>query len=75
MSTTTTYSLAYRGSSEAAPKRKGLLRRFLDRLIEARMARAAEYIRQHSHLIPRELEQQSGWRVTERSESSLPFIR
>jgi hypothetical protein len=77
MATTTTYSTTYGTSSGVAdaPKRKGLFHRFLDRLIEARMRRADEFIRQHSHLIPRDLEQQAGWRLTERSEDSLPFIR
>ena len=60
---------------DAAPKRKGLLQRFLDRMIEARMARADEFIRQHSHLIPRELEERAGWQLTPRSEDSLPFVR
>jgi len=77
MPATTAYSPAYGATSgaAAAPKRKGLFQRFLDRLIEARMRKAEEFVRQHSHLIPRELEQQAGWRLTERSEDSLPFIR
>ena len=28
----------------------------------------------HSHLLPRELEQ-AGWKIGERSEDSLPFVR
>ena len=36
--------------------------------------RRPSVIRQHSHLLPRELEQ-AGWKITERSEDSLPFIR
>jgi hypothetical protein len=73
----TTYSPAYGRSSAVAeaPKRKGVIQRFIDRLIEARLRRADEFMRQHSHLLPRELEEQSGWRLTERSEDSLPFIR
>jgi len=59
----------------AAPARKSLLERFFDRLIEARMRKADDLIRQHRHLIPRELEAQAGWQITERSENSLPFIR
>jgi hypothetical protein len=65
-----TYPLA-----RAQAPRKGLLRRFLDRIIEARMAKADEIIRQHRHLLPRELEDQASWKVTEKSESSLPFLR
>ncbi len=78
MSTSTTYSPAYgatAGRPAAAPKRKGLLRRFVDRMVEARMRKADEFIRQHAHLIPRELEEKAGWKLTERSEDSLPFIR
>jgi hypothetical protein len=77
MSTTTTYSPAYGAVSgdKAAPKRKGLLQRFIDRTVEARMRKAEAFIRQHSHLIPRELEERAGWKITERSEDSLPFVR
>ena len=75
MSTTTTYSPAYGSRSAAAPKRKGLLQRFVDRMVEARMRKAEAFIQQHSHLIPRELEEQAGWKLTERSEDSLPFVR
>jgi hypothetical protein len=77
MSTTTTYSPGYGALSgdKVAPKGKGLFQRFVDRMVEARMRKAEEFIRQHSHLIPRELEEQAGWRITERSENSLPFVR
>ena len=77
MSAMTTYSPAYgaAGRDKAAPNRKGLFQRFIDRMIEARMRKAEEFIRQHSHLIPRQLEEQAGWKITERSEGSLPFVR
>ncbi len=77
MSATTAYSPAYGtiSGATAAPKRKGLFQGFFDRLIEARMRKAEAFIRRHSHLIPRELEEQASWRITERSENSLPFIR
>jgi hypothetical protein len=77
MSTMTVYSPAYGTLSgdKAAPQRKGLFLRFIDRMVEARLRKAEEYIRQHSHLIPRELEEQAGWKITERSEDSLPFVR
>jgi hypothetical protein len=73
----TTYSPAYGALSrdKIVPTRKGLFQRFLDRMVEARMRKAEEYIRQHSHLVPRELEEQAGWKITERSEDSLPFVR
>jgi hypothetical protein len=74
-STVTSYSPAYSLERATAPRRKGIFHRFLDRMIAARMAKAEELIRQHRHLLPRELEDQASWKVTERSESSLPFIR
>ena len=77
MSTMTTYSPAYGAAahSKAAAQRKSFFQRFLHRMIEARMRRADEFIQRHSYLIPRELEQQVGWKLTERSEDSLPFVR
>jgi hypothetical protein len=74
-STVTSYSPAYSLERAEAPRRKGIFHRFLDRMIAARMAKAGELIRQHRHLLPRELEDQASWKVTDRSESSLPFIR
>lgn len=76
MSTIATYSsTGYSAAGSAAkPQRKGLMQRFLDRLVEARMRQAEEYIRQNRHLIPKDLEQ-AGWKLTERSEDSLPFVR
>ncbi len=76
MSTMTSVSPAY-GTlrrAEAPAKRRGPLQRFLDRMVEARMRKAEEFIKQHSHLLPRELDE-AGWRITARSEDSLPFAR
>jgi hypothetical protein len=74
---TTTYTPAYGTNSGVAdaPKRKSVFHRFLDRMIEARLRKADEVLRQHTHLLPRELQEQVNWRLTERSEDSLPFIR
>lgn len=77
MSAMTSFSPSYGTTvpgAAAAPKRESLFQRFFDRMVEARMRKAAEYIKQHSHLIPRELDE-AGWKITERSEGSLPFIR
>jgi hypothetical protein len=63
------------GRVKAAPNRNGLFQRFVDRMVEARLRKAEAFIRQHSHLIPRELEAQAAWKITERSEDSLPFVR
>jgi len=74
-STVTGYSSSYPLERADAQPRKGIFHRILDRMIAARMAKAEEMIRQNRHLIPRELEDHASWKVTERSESSLPFIR
>jgi hypothetical protein len=71
-----TYDVARKASViEAAPVRgKGLFARLLDALIESRMRRARDEIARHRHLLPPELEQ-AGWKLSERSEDSLPFMR
>jgi len=76
MSSTTICSPSY-GTlpREAVPKRKSLFQRLFDRMIEARMRKAEEFIRQNRHLIPRELEEQAAWKISPRSEDSLPFLR
>ena len=74
MSTMTTFPSGYAMPRGEAAPRKSLFRRFVDRMIEARTRKAEEFVRQHSHLIPRDMER-AGWQVTERSEDSLPFMR
>ena len=54
--------------------RKGFWTRIYDRLVEARTRHAMRELELYRHLMPRELED-AGWKVTERSEDSLPFIR
>ncbi len=77
MSATTDYSPAFGtlADAPAASAPKGLWKRLFDRLIESRMRKADDLMRQYRHLIPRELEAQAVWQITERSEGSLPFIR
>ncbi len=58
-----------------APQVKGFWSRMFDRMVEARTRQTNEIISRHRHLLPRELEEAAGWRITERSEDSLPFIR
>jgi len=60
----------------AAPvqKRPGLFARILARMIEARQRQAMEEIRRYGLKLPAELEQ-AGWKINERSEDSLPFVR
>jgi len=54
--------------------RKSLFQRLLDRIIAAQSARATAELKRHSHLLPRELDQVT-WKLGERSEDSLPFVR
>jgi hypothetical protein len=56
----------------AAPKAatpKGFWSRVFDRMVEARMRQAEEYVRRHDYLL-RELD-----RSGRRAEDSLPFVR
>lgn len=43
-----------------ATKRKNMLRRFFDRLIEARMEQAYHEVTRHAHLAPGDIRNQSG---------------
>ncbi len=61
-------------SKRAASSRKGLLARFCQRIYEARMHKAADVLKQHSHLLPADL-QQAALRMSARNEKSLPFVR
>ena len=76
MSVITHFEAAH--ESPSAPRtsapRKSLLRRFVDRIIAAQSARATAELKRHSHLLPRELDQVT-WKLGERSEDSLPFVR
>ena len=76
---TITYGFAPTESVEtpaAAPLagHKGPFRRFFDRLIAARQLQANAEMRRHGLLLPHELEA-AGWKLTSRSEDSLPFRR
>ena len=60
--------------SKRAASHKGVFARFYQRLYEARMHKAAEVLKQHSHLLPGEL-QRAALQMSARNEASLPFIR
>ena len=53
---------------------KSALSRFFASWIAARQHKATEELKRHGVLLPRELEL-AGWKINERSEDSLPFIR
>lgn len=73
---TLTYDLSpvTKAETTAAPKSPGRWARLYARLIEARQRSAMEELRRHHLRLPTELEQ-AGWKINERSEDSLPFIR
>jgi hypothetical protein len=68
--------ITYDAAPTAAAKapRKGFWARVFDRMVESRTRQAAREIELYRHLVPRELEQ-AGWKISERSEDSLPFVR
>ena len=70
MSTITYDRVPAESRAPAPAKRKGLFAR----LIEARQQQALNELRRHSTLLPHELER-AAWKITERSEDSLPFLR
>ena len=57
---------------KAALKTKRGSQHFFEALLESRMRRAESELRRH--LLPRELET-AAWKLTDRSEDSLPFTR
>ena len=62
------------GAVTDAPRRRGLLARFVDALVESRMRQAERELRRYRHLMPGELER-AALRLDSRSEDSLPFLR
>ena len=65
---------AERGGTAPATAHKGWFGRLIARFMANRQRQAMEHIRRHAVLLPHELEQ-AGWKITERSEDSLPFRR
>jgi hypothetical protein len=66
-----------RGSTAAvasAAKRTGFWNRMAARLIEARERQVVALIQRHGAKLPHELEE-AGWKINQRSEDSLPFVR
>ena len=72
---------AVRAETSAAPARKraeikrpGLLTRLYVGFMDARRRQAFAELKRHGVMLPSELEQ-AGWKLSERSEDSLPFRR
>jgi len=57
------------------PATKSLLARFWDALIEARMRQAEREIRQHIHLVPKDVLAQSGFFANYSDAGKLPFVK
>jgi hypothetical protein len=73
--TTATLRLSTPLPKERAAPKKGLLTRFYEALIEARMRRAAREIAMRRHLMPDQLLKGSGDRATVTNDGALPFTR
>ncbi len=58
----------------ALKKSKGFWTRFFEAIVEARMKQAEREIALHRHLLPDEFEI-AGYKITPKSEDSLPFVR
>jgi hypothetical protein len=73
---TVTYDRAHvpAATATAPAKRPGRWLRLYYRLLEAREKSALAELHRHGLRLPQELEQ-AGWKINERSEDSLPFIR
>jgi hypothetical protein len=68
-----TYEIA-RHAPARNSKRQGFFAGLYARVIEARRQTAMRELRRHAHLLPDEFER-AGWKINERSEDSLPFVR
>jgi hypothetical protein len=58
----------------AKPAQQGFWARLLTRMVEARRREAERELRRHGLHLPSELEM-AGWKINERNEDSLPFVR
>lgn len=67
-------AITYDRTPAATPKRPGRWVRLYARIIEAPRRTAMEELRRHGLKLPQELEE-AGWKINERSEDSLPFVR
>lgn len=72
---TSTFVPSAYGKIGSSPVRKqGMLARLFARFIESRQRQAMLELQRHGLRLPTELEA-AGWKITERNEDSLPFIR
>ena len=71
---TSPYEAAVRKPAAHVTKRPGLFGRLMARLMEARRRQAMLELRRHGLYLPSEMEA-AGWKINERNEDSLPFVR
>lgn len=60
--------------ASVAPK-KGLLARFYDALVEARMRQAMRELAMHRYLIPEHVLKSAGYHATATNDGAMPFTR
>ena len=58
----------------AKTRAQGWFSRLFERLVESRRRQAMIELQRHGLRLPRELEE-AGWKISERNEDSLPFVR
>jgi hypothetical protein len=73
--TTATLPLFTRLPAAQSKPKKGLLARFFDAMVEARMRQAMREIAHHRHLIPEDLLKKYGYTATLDNDSAFPFTR
>jgi hypothetical protein len=73
--TTATFTLGAPYSAAPARPKRGMLARFYDAMIEARMRQAMREIAMHRHLIPTDILKDAGYQATVTKDGSLPFTR
>jgi hypothetical protein len=56
-------------------RKRGLLARFFDAMVEARMRQAVRELALHRHLVPEDLLKKYGYTATASDDSALPFTR
>jgi len=73
--TTATIRLSGPLPVERSAPAKGLLARFYDALVAARMRQAMVEIGRHQHLIPEHMLESAGYQATVTNDAALPFTR
>jgi hypothetical protein len=62
-------------AAAATAPRKGLFKRFMEAMMEARMRQAMRELEMHQHLVPQDIVEETGYKVTQTTDGALPFVR